>query len=170
MSYGKDVLALQIPTAGKSLELAQENLENKAGSFLRVTQERNEFFTDQTKKIRNKGDKSKVLTLLNNIGHAYKSEGKVDSAFTYFRRALRHNDSTMLPEQSITLTNIGFCFLEHLDNEDSAFYYLNQANEIYLKSDNKRSLRKNLEKTGSWYTSQGQIPKALNFYDQALMS
>ena len=114
------------------------------------------------------GNQSKILALLNNIGYAYQLQGNVDSAFFYYRRSLKYNDFTDAIKQSFAYTNIGLCYLKYLNDEDSAFYYLKKANNIYLQQDNKKALRSNFEKIGHWYTTQGNILKALSFYEEAL--
>lgn len=127
-----------------------------------------EYFTFSLDLVKETGNKSKILTILNNLGYTYQLMGNYEKALSFYKKCLNYNDSSQILTHAKTLSNIGHSYLKLLNNEDSAFIYLNRANGIYEKLGNDRKLRNNLEETGRWYTSQGQIPKALQFYYRAL--
>jgi signal transduction histidine kinase len=109
-----------------------------------------------------------MAQVLNNIGNLYQFQERYEEAILPLNLGMEITTQMDSPKDIATFAyTIGASYLNQ-GKEDSAFHYFNQSFDIHKSLGNLQLLRDEFEKIGKWYTFHAQIPKALDFYYDAL--
>ena len=115
------------------------------------------------------GDKRGEGISLNSMGNLYRKEGDDSLASIYYKRSLNISKETGDKlGAAFCLMSLGQIYLEDPNKEELAFTHFNEAFAICKEMNYTRWLRTFLKDIGSWYTTQGNIARALEFYSDAL--
>jgi len=105
---------------------------------------------------------------LNNIGASYKSKGDIQSALTYYQKALKIQEEIKDKDGiAQSLNNIGFIY-ENQGDIPKALDYYHRCLKIREELTNKKGMGISLNTIGNIYYRQGDYGLALDFYNKSL--
>jgi signal transduction histidine kinase/DNA-binding response OmpR family regulator len=109
-----------------------------------------------------------IILNANTIGNIYKEQGDYKKAYAFYDKSLKlSNEKGDRENMVIAKFNIaGIYFLEQ--KEDAAIKLVNELIIICREMQYNSLLRSIYKEAGVWYISQGKLPKAVDFYYEAL--
>jgi class 3 adenylate cyclase/Flp pilus assembly protein TadD len=143
------------------LDLGRKTIESAPGESLAYTREALEL-AEQS------GDRRTLAASLNNLGLAYKNQGKLSEAIDAQQQALGEWEALGDPRgEAATLLHLGALYWP-LGDYDKALSFALEARKIYESLKDQAGLADSLHTLGIVNDLRGNYPEALEFHKQAL--
>ncbi|AXG70752.1 sensor histidine kinase TodS [Kordia sp. SMS9] len=129
-----------------------------------------EYFKKSVVVFKELGIKQPQARILFNIGTAYFQSSNFNAALDNYHSSRKLYEE--LKDTVKVIENKSFIGLAHLNlqQEDSAFYYIDQVFDYYKEKGKVNALIFEYQKVGEWYFLQGKLTKTLQLYYDALKS